>query len=105
VVNGIGHLPLVFNDLLADKVTGLDDCDIFTHQLPTQNLLPNLLLTLIEPMHVNDTHISQRDDQTKPAALGGPLSFKAKDRLALLLVLVDEQDAFIDKMRKLWTQY
>jgi hypothetical protein len=38
----------------------------------------------------------------KPAALGEPLSFKAKDGLVLIGVLVDEWEVFLGKMRKLW---
>jgi hypothetical protein len=70
-------------------------------RLPTQNLVPNLLLTLIEPMHVNNAHASQCDDQMKLAELIVPPSLKAKDRLMLLVVILDEEQLFLDRMRTL----
>jgi hypothetical protein len=102
MVNGSCHFTLMFNDLLAEQVTKLDDRGILVQQLPTKNLVPNLLVPSIESMHVNATHASQCDDYTNPAALAGPLAFEAKDGFELHVVLIDEQYVFINKMRKLW---
>jgi hypothetical protein len=62
--------------------------------LPTQNLVPRFIFTLIKALHVNIDHATHHHNQTRPSALRWPLLFKTKDGLALLVMIIDERQIF-----------